>query len=62
MDIESVRVRRLGLADWRRFRRIRLSALVEAPYAFGATRASPGRCGPAPTRAGGPSRPPAPRT
>ena len=37
MDIESVRVHRLGPDDWRRLRRIRLLALTEAPYAFGAT-------------------------
>ncbi|MET7770595.1 hypothetical protein [Nocardia sp. NPDC005366] len=37
MDIESVRVHQLGPDDWHRFRRIRLLALAEAPYAFGST-------------------------
>lgn len=37
MDIESVRVHQLGPDDWYRFRRIRLLALAEAPYAFGST-------------------------
>ncbi|WP_278262263.1 GNAT family N-acetyltransferase [Nocardia sp. AG03] len=37
MDLESVRIHQLGSEDWRRFRRIRLLALAEAPYAFGST-------------------------
>ncbi|WP_067471575.1 GNAT family N-acetyltransferase [Nocardia amamiensis] len=37
MDIESVRIYQLGPDDWHRFRRIRLLALAEAPYAFGST-------------------------
>ncbi|MEU2253832.1 GNAT family N-acetyltransferase [Nocardia xishanensis] len=37
MDIESVRIHQLGPDDWHRFRRIRLLALAEAPYAFAST-------------------------
>ncbi|MEV0248499.1 GNAT family N-acetyltransferase [Nocardia sp. NPDC050712] len=37
MDIASVQILELTPDDWDRFRRIRLLALTEAPYAFGAT-------------------------
>ncbi|MEV0032220.1 GNAT family N-acetyltransferase [Nocardia sp. NPDC050793] len=37
MDIESVRIHQLGPDEWHRFRRIRLLALAEAPYAFAST-------------------------
>ncbi|MGW0180747.1 GNAT family N-acetyltransferase [Nocardia sp. NPDC003345] len=37
MDIDEVHIHRLGPGDWPRFRRIRLLALAEAPYAFGST-------------------------
>jgi GNAT superfamily N-acetyltransferase len=32
-----VKIRQLGVEDWRVFREVRLAALKEAPYAFGST-------------------------
>ncbi|MEV3963486.1 GNAT family N-acetyltransferase [Nocardia sp. NPDC050193] len=37
MDLATVHVRRLEVADWAVFRHIRLRSLVDAPHAFGST-------------------------
>src|SRR5256712_12394750 len=37
MSYSATSVRRLGPEDWQLYRRVRLDALKEAPYAFGST-------------------------
>src|SRR2546428_12442606 len=37
MSYSATSVRRLGREDWQLYRRVRLDALKEAPYAFGST-------------------------
>jgi len=34
---DEINVRRIGIDDWRLWRKLRLDALAEAPYAFGST-------------------------